>query len=76
MIWENGIVATLTVRFESYSFSLLKEVVMLIECVKCGNVTEYSELKCQCPNDIIKETGWVQDEDGNWICDECQKEVV
>jgi len=34
---------------------------MIIKCVKCGN-------------DIIEETGWIQDENGNWICNECQKE--
>jgi len=45
---------------------------MIIEC-KCGATANYSS-ECQCPNDVIEETGFVQDEDGNWLCHECQGE--
>jgi len=42
---------------------------MLIEC-SCGNKKSYS-VECQCPNDVIDETGYIQDDLGNWICPEC-----
>lgn len=44
---------------------------MHIECIECKSVKSYSE-KCQCPNDVIEETKYIQDEEGNWVCPDCQ----
>ena len=50
---------------------------MTIECT-CGNTVIYDEYNCQCHDDIIDQTGWSQDEDGNWKCKICidQEEEV
>jgi len=32
-------------------------------------------LNCQCPNDIIQKTGYIQDKRGYWFCKECYKNL-
>ena len=43
-----------------------------IECYYCDETADVSS-QAQCPNDVIDETGFVQDGGGNWICPDCQK---
>lgn len=40
----------------------------IVECSRCGG-REFVD--AQCPNDIVEQTNFRQDEEGLWICPEC-----
>lgn len=41
----------------------------IVYCSKCDN-SEF--IDAQCPNDIIQQTNYQQNEEGLWICPDCQ----